>query len=64
MGDEPWLQAERLAAKQDRWLLRRPVCGDCGRHITEERYFPLEDGTPLCPDCVRDRMVEIDSSNA
>ena len=59
MSDEPWLQAERLAAKEDRWLLRRPMCGDCGRHITQDRYFPLEDGTPLCPDCVRERMVEI-----
>ena len=58
--DEPWLEAERIAAKADRWLRRRPVCTDCGRHIEEDRYFPLEDGSPLCPDCVRDRMVEIE----
>ena len=58
--DEPWLEAERIAAKADRWLRRRPVCTDCGRHIAEDRYFPLEDGSPLCPDCVRDRMVEIE----
>ena len=58
--DEPWLQAERIAARSDRWLLGRPKCVDCGRHIAGERYFPLEDGSPLCPDCVKDRMVEID----
>lgn len=60
MAEQPWLQAERIAARADRWLLRRPVCEDCGRHIVQDRYFPLEDGTPLCPDCVRDRMVEIE----
>ena len=59
--DEPWLEAERIAARADRWLLERPVCCDCGRHIIQERYFPLEDGSPLCPDCVRDRMVEIEA---
>lgn len=57
---EPWLEAERIAARGDRWLLARPVCCDCGRHIAEEWYFPLEDGSPLCPDCVRDRRVEIE----
>ena len=60
MDEEAWLQAERIAAKADRWLLRRPKCADCGRHIVQERYFPLEDGSPLCPACLRDRMVEID----
>ena len=60
MGEEPWLEAERLAARADRWLLRRPVCADCGRHIAQERYFPLEDGSALCPVCVEDRMVEIE----
>ena len=58
--DEPWLQAERIAAKADCWLLRRPVCADCGRHIAQERYFPLEDGSPLCLGCVRERLVEIE----
>ena len=58
--EEAWLQAERIASRADRWLRRRPVCADCGRHIAQERYFPLEDGNPLCPDCVGDRMVEIE----
>lgn len=62
MAEEPWLQAERVAARSDRWLLRRPVCQDCGRNIVQDRYFPLEDGTQLCPDCVKDRMVEIDEA--
>lgn len=58
--DEPWLQAERLAERADRWLLRRPVCVSCGRHIAGERYFPLDDGSPLCPGCLGERMVEIE----
>lgn len=60
--EEPWLEAERLAARADRWLLRRPVCADCGRHIAGERYFPLEDGSRLCEECVNERMVEIEES--
>ena len=60
MVDEPWLQAERIAEQADRWLLRRPVCISCGRHIAEERYFPLDDGSPLCASCVRERLVEIE----
>lgn len=60
LGDKPWLQAERIAARADHWLLRRPVCCDCGRHIIQERYFPLEDGNGLCPGCVQERMVEIE----
>lgn len=58
--EEPWLEAEAVAARADRWLLRRPVCGDCGRHIAEERCFPLDNGEVLCPACIRGRMVEID----
>ena len=57
---EPWLQAQRIAKQADRWLLRRPICADCGRHIAQERYFPLEDGSPLCLGCVRERLVEIE----
>lgn len=60
MAEEPWLEAERIAAKADLWLRRRPVCTDCGRHIAQERYFPLEDGEALCPHCTRERMVEIE----
>ena len=60
MIEEAWLQAERIAARADRWLDRRPVCVDCGEHILQEEYFPLEDGSPLCPRCVRERMVEIE----
>ena len=60
MSEEPWLEAERIAARADRWLLRRPMCADCGRHIAQERYFPLESGEVLCPGCVGGRMVEIE----
>lgn len=58
--DEPWLQAERIAERADRWLHRRPVCVSCGAHIAGERYFPLDDGSPMCVSCVRERMVEIE----
>lgn len=60
MDQEPWLQAERIAARGDLWLRRRPVCADCGRPIVQERCLPLEDGGVLCPDCVKDRMVEVE----
>ena len=60
MSGEPWLEAEAKDARWDRWLLRRPVCADCGRHIAQERYFPLENGDALCPGCTRGRMVEIE----
>lgn len=60
VGEEPWLQAERLAAREDRWRMARPVCDECGRHIVQRHYFPLDGGGALCPDCVRERMVEID----
>lgn len=60
--NEPWLEAERLAARADRWLKRRPVCRECGRRIAGERYFPLEDGSALCEECVAERMVEIEDN--
>ena len=55
---EPWLEAERRQARLERELARRPVCADCGRPVTGERYFPLEDGA-LCEQCVRFRMQDI-----
>ena len=56
---EPWLEAARRDMREEHWRERRPVCAECGRHILEERYFPLPDGSPLCPGCVREAMVEI-----
>lgn len=60
MVDEPWLLAERIARRADVKLRRRPKCVDCGRHIQQERYFPMDDGSPLCVSCVKERMVEIE----
>ena len=56
---EPWLEAQRRDAREERWRRGRPVGAECGRHSLEERYFPLPDGSPLCPGCVREAMVEI-----
>lgn len=58
---EPWLEAERLAARGDRRLSRRPVCADCGERIDGERCFPLESGEYLCEDCTGRRMVEVET---
>lgn len=57
---EPWLEAERRAAQGDRYLARRPVCADCGRHIGESWCFPLENGEVLCEHCVWSRMIEVE----
>ena len=57
---EPWLEAERLAARGDRWLSRRPVCADCGARIADDRCFPLDGGEYLCERCMWERMVEVE----
>lgn len=57
--NEPWRQAQYRAGQEDRWLRRRPVCADCGRHIAEGWCFPLEDGGVLCEKCMRARMIEV-----
>lgn len=48
---------ERQAQRNwDDFLLRRPVCADCGEPITTVRCLALDDGSCLCPHCVRERM--------
>lgn len=60
MDEMPWFAAQRREAGWDARLARRPVCADCKQPVAEERYFPLEDGTALCPRCVQWRMVEVE----
>ena len=55
---EPWLEAERRAARQDRQQARRPICMDCGRPVAGDQYLPLETGA-LCEGCTRRRMADI-----
>lgn len=58
---EPWLEAERLAAREDRRRARCPRCADCGERIDGERCFPLDSGEYLCEACTWRRMVEVEA---
>lgn len=53
-----WMAEEHRQKKWDLWVRQRPVCGDCGRPIVEDRCLELEGGRYLCLDCMRERVVE------
>ena len=32
-------------------LEKRPICSDCGEHITQDKYYEI-DGKKICPECL------------
>lgn len=56
---EPWLQEQQKQQSYDRWLRSRPVCTDCGEHITEEWAYRMENGV-ICTKCGMHRLVEVE----
>ena len=59
---EPWLLAEQLAAKNDRWAASYPRCECCGRPITDSMlvYIPDHD-EHYCLDCI-EAMTEFNEA--
>lgn len=53
---ENWQREQMLQSRWDGYLRRRPICADCGERITSSLCLPLDDGSCLCPRCVRERM--------
>lgn len=49
--DEPAVDAERYAEKQQRALGWLPTCNVCGRHIQEDYLFDV-DGSIFCEQCM------------
>lgn len=50
------------ALRQQQWdehCARRPICGDCGRPILEDRAL-IVDEEMICEKCVENRKVWID----
>ena len=59
MGELLWQEDARRQKQWDDWCSRRPVCGDCGRPILEERAL-IVDEEMICDKCVERRKVWIE----
>ena len=46
---------ERYEAEQERRLAMYPVCNSCGRRITDDTYFEINDKI-YCEDCLNDEF--------
>lgn len=59
--DDPLLDFDRHQADEERWLMQRPQCDDCGEHIQTETAFYINDCW-ICEECIdayrRDVMPE------
>lgn len=57
---EPWLEAEKRAAKDDEWQQTLPICERCGRRIFDTEYVHIElrkHILDLCLECVDDMTI-------
>lgn len=48
-----------LDTKQSKWLLRRPKCCECGKHIQSEKCYRIH-GDVYCPDCIEDFEEDVE----
>lgn len=58
LTDDPVLDAERHAEKQERWLQSRPVCCKCKEHIQESEAVKYKDKY-YCEECEDSAWEEI-----
>lgn len=49
--DDPLMDFDRWQADEERWLMQRPICKDCGEHIQDEEAFYINDSW-ICIECM------------
>jgi len=57
--DDPLGDFNRYEAEQFLWEMSRPVCSDCGEHITGDYLWEFH-GLIYCEDCVDRHKERID----
>lgn len=57
-SDDPVSDFARHDAEQEAWLLKRPVCADCGEHIQDEEAYYIN-GEWVCMDCMDSYLREV-----
>lgn len=55
--DDPIRDAEAHDRKQEAWLVRRPICCECDRHIQEDTLFNIN-GKVYCISCLEAEFME------
>ncbi len=53
------MSEEQYYAEGEDWLAKRPVCAECGDHITDETAFHIH-GRWFCRSCMRDFEEDIE----
>lgn len=41
-----------------RWRRSRPICDECGEHITDDCYWEIE-GSIYCPECAEELFKKV-----
>ena len=59
LTDDPLRDFDRYQMEQYLWEQSRPICHDCGEHITGEYLWEF-DGNYYCESCVRERRQDVD----
>lgn len=57
--DDPLADFEAHDRDQERWLLRRPKCSECGEHIQDETHTYIG-GKHYCRECINNNEVDTD----
>lgn len=60
--DDPVADFDRWDEAQNDWLVKRPVCADCGEHIQDDHCYEINDEY-ICPRCMEDlhrKEVDVD----
>ena len=57
--DDPLRDFNRYEAEQFLWEQSRPICDDCGDHITDEYMWEFH-GFHYCENCVRNHRERIE----
>ena len=58
-SDDPLRDYNRWEHEQYLWEMSRPVCCDCGEHITGEYMWNFH-GQYYCEDCVREHREQVE----
>lgn len=51
--DNPEADAENYYSECQKWIEKRPVCGECNHHIRDEVCYVFDDEI-ICSECVKD----------
>lgn len=57
--DDPLRDFQRWQDEEYLWEMSRPICDDCGEHITDEYMWEFH-GLHYCENCVRNHRERIE----